>query len=106
MEPRAWMRGEKGLQALEWIALALVALALLAALAFGLKANRGRAGGGPLHRRERLVPLPHRAEGLPSDKRRLLGRLSVWPGGGTVCFKGPARGRIRRICWACCRGWR
>jgi len=44
MEPRAWMRGEKGLQALEWIALALVALALLAALAFGLK--RTEAGPG------------------------------------------------------------
>jgi hypothetical protein len=37
MEPRAWMRGEKGLQALEWIALALGALALPAALAFGLR---------------------------------------------------------------------
>jgi hypothetical protein len=44
MEPRAWMRGEKGLQALEWIALALVALALLAALALGLK--RTEAGPG------------------------------------------------------------
>jgi hypothetical protein len=38
------MRGEKGLQALEWIARALVALALLAALAFGLR--RTEAGLG------------------------------------------------------------
>jgi hypothetical protein len=44
MEPRAWMRGEKGLQALEWITRALGALALLAALAFGLR--RTEAGPG------------------------------------------------------------
>jgi hypothetical protein len=44
MEPRAWMRGEKGLQALEWITRALGALALPAALAFGLK--RTEAGPG------------------------------------------------------------
>jgi len=44
MEPRAWMRGEKGLQAPEWITRALGALALLAALAFGLR--RTEAGPG------------------------------------------------------------
>ena len=44
MEPRAWMQGEKGLQAPEWIARALGALALPAALAFGLR--RTEAGPG------------------------------------------------------------
>jgi hypothetical protein len=44
MEPRAWMRGEKGLQAPEWITRALGALALPAALAFGLR--RTEAGPG------------------------------------------------------------
>ncbi|QWK11834.1 MAG: hypothetical protein KNN16_05965 [Thermoflexus hugenholtzii] len=39
-----WVRGSKGLQALEWVAIGLVALALLAALAFGLK--RTEAGPG------------------------------------------------------------
>jgi len=28
MDPRAWIRGERGLQTLEWIALALAVLAL------------------------------------------------------------------------------
>ncbi len=39
-----WIRGSKGLQALEWVAIGLVALALLAALAFGLR--RTEAGPG------------------------------------------------------------
>ncbi len=44
MEPRAWMRGEKGLQAPEWITRALGALALPAALAFGLKGTEAGPG--------------------------------------------------------------
>jgi hypothetical protein len=41
MDPRSYIRGEKGLQTLEWIALAL---ALLAALAIGLKQTEAGPG--------------------------------------------------------------
>jgi hypothetical protein len=39
-----WVRGSKGLQTLEWVAIGLVVVALLAALAFGLR--RTEAGPG------------------------------------------------------------
>ena len=44
MRLRAWVRGERGLQTLEWIALALAALALLTALAIGLRQTEAGPG--------------------------------------------------------------
>jgi hypothetical protein len=46
---RRWIRGSKGLQTLEWVALALVVLALLGAVTAYLNGPGGALGAAPMH---------------------------------------------------------
>ena len=54
---RRWMRGSKGLQTLEWVAIGLAILALMGAVAFWItyraSESTGRTVGGRHRRRSR-----------------------------------------------------